>query len=344
MRCFRPCDAVASRLAGSGADRQPRHQSRCCQLRRFHRCLQAACERANLWVRALQLLRRGAGLEIDAVACNAAATACERAGHWPAALELLQASRLLSGSASLSLVACSVAASCWRAASSWAAAVQLLQEAQVVKVEVNVVVWGAVVSACERSGKWQPALELLTELRQQGLALNAVLCASALDACGKAALWQPALSILSQIRQQQRQQQQQQQQQHRSSGFTWGAASAKDSMLIACSSSVSACERSSQWERALALLELARLDGARPNVVLLAAAVSACGRGSGEEVLASKKKSDRGGSSVVARWTLALSLLRGMKEALLKPNEVIYAAAVSACEKGERWEASLVHQ
>ncbi|CAE7588845.1 unnamed protein product [Symbiodinium natans] len=50
--------------------------------------------------------------------------------------------------------------------------------------------------------------------------------------------------------------------------------------VIACTSVISACGKSPQWEMALEVLEMLRMQpGIQPNVVCFSAAISACAKG-----------------------------------------------------------------
>jgi pentatricopeptide repeat protein len=94
-----------------------------------------------------------------------------------------------------------------------------------------------------------------------------------------------------------------------------------ESDVITYSSIISACEKSSQWERALELLSEMRERGIEPNVITYSAAISACEKGS--------------------KWERALELLSEMRQRGLEPNAISFNAAITACEKGAQWERAL---
>ncbi|CAJ1351296.1 unnamed protein product, partial [Effrenium voratum] len=85
---------------------------------------------------------------------------------------------------------------------------------------------------------------------------------------------------------------------------------------ITCSAAVSACEKASEWQRALQVLR-ANLDVA--NVVTYSAAISACEK--------------------AAEWRTALALLEEAERGSFT-NVVTYSAAVSACEKAQ-WSVAV---
>ncbi|CAK0898219.1 unnamed protein product [Prorocentrum cordatum] len=125
------------------------------------------------------------------------------------------------------------------------------------------------------------------------------------------------------------------------------------------SASVSACAKSEQWQRTLALLGEAREAKLEPNAVLVLynAGISACEKG-GQWQLAMSLLSEMmsnvklepnvisysaGVSSCEKgkEWQQALSLLSGMQEANVEPNGISCNAGISACEKGEQWQQAL---
>ncbi|CAK0854343.1 unnamed protein product [Prorocentrum cordatum] len=85
---------------------------------------------------------------------------------------------------------------------------------------------------------------------------------------------------------------------------------------------ISACERSEQWQRTLALLSEMCEAKMEPNVISYGGGISAC------------VKSEQ--------WQRALALLSEMREAKLEPDAILcYNAGVRACEKSEQWQRVL---
>ena len=130
--------------------------------------------------------------------------------------------------------------------------------------------------------------------------------------------------------------------------------------VISFSAIISACEKGSQWQQALALSlpqtwlhffffafwgfplfsthrakQIICLLGSwfqprfdampeatvQPNVVSFGAAISACEKG--------------------GQWQLALSLFRAIPEATMQEKAVCCSAAISACEKGKQWQQAV---
>ena len=79
--------------------------------------------------------------------------------------------------------------------SSWASALALLHDLQELKLLVNEVIYGAAISACEKSpGRWPEALELLRQARGAAK-VHKVAFSAAISACEKGAQWLRALEI-----------------------------------------------------------------------------------------------------------------------------------------------------
>ena len=91
--------------------------------------------------------------------------------------------------------------------------------------------------------------------------------------------------------------------------------------VISYSAAISACEKGSQWEKALGLLQDMTCRGIKPDVISYSAAISACEKGS--------------------QWEKALGLLQDMTCRGIKPDVISYSAAISTCEKGSQWEKAL---
>lgn len=89
--------------------------------------------------------------------------------------------------------------------------------------------------------------------------------------------------------------------------------------LYVCS--ISACERCSQWEVAILLLETFCSQALEGDVSAQNAAISACGK--------------------AAQWQHALEILWKIPETCLQINQISLNASISACEKSAMWERAL---
>ncbi|CAE7630705.1 PTAC2 [Symbiodinium sp. CCMP2456] len=136
----------------------------------------------------LLLLMAEERISPDVTVCSTAATSWERASSWEAALDLLASVELRD----LDTVAAGTLASTLAKGACWSQALVL-----VAATNANVVVMGAVVSACERAHRWTAALELLERMFQQGPWPDTVVLDSVLRACGRGLAWEAVLSLFA---------------------------------------------------------------------------------------------------------------------------------------------------
>ncbi|CAE8618006.1 unnamed protein product [Polarella glacialis] len=153
--------------------------------------------------------------------------------------------------------------------------------------------------------QWEYALDLLRAMRRLGLQLTLMACTSAVTSLSCIS-WQRALAVFHEI---------------------------PRPNTVAYNAALSAAERGSQWEQAMALLQdllflkmkqpagtesLRRLG---PDQISFSAAISACGAAS--------------------RWQQSIALLRSLPMHGLKADVVAYNAAISAAALSESEEAFL---
>ncbi|OLP89276.1 Major surface-labeled trophozoite antigen 417 [Symbiodinium microadriaticum] len=124
----------------------------------------------------------------DMTVCSTVATSWERASSWEAALDLLASIELRD----LDTVAAGTLASALAKGASWSQALVLVDA-----TNANVLVMGAVVSACERAHRWTAALELMERMFQQGPWPDTVVLDSVLRACGRGLAWEAVLSLFA---------------------------------------------------------------------------------------------------------------------------------------------------
>jgi len=91
--------------------------------------------------------------------------------------------------------------------------------------------------------------------------------------------------------------------------------------VVSYNSAISACEKGTQCQIALALLQEMVHQSLLLHVVSFNAAMSACGES--------------------GQWMEALTLLEGMPAMQVKPSVISYSTAASACEKQGRWQQAL---
>ncbi|CAE8638507.1 unnamed protein product [Polarella glacialis] len=185
------------------------------------------------WAAALQLMEQldAAGLDADVWCCNSAISACSKGRAWAAAVALLLDLRHRGLKADMVSFSGVVEANGVVGAEQWLRAVQLLVELPAARLQPDMAVCMAGISACGPEQQWSAVLRLLAEirslsleptsstyqvavraasqqamvllanLRHQGLELQAVLCSTAVRACGEAGSWRQALHLLGLARQ-----------------------------------------------------------------------------------------------------------------------------------------------
>ncbi|CAE8646079.1 unnamed protein product, partial [Polarella glacialis] len=199
--------------------------------------LKALC-RQQRWVEALACLR-------EAGVFSSAPPAILGLGSGGAA-----ALRLWRGA---SAVAVTTAVSACGRARRWDLALSLVREMQQSSLQLDVFVFGAATSSCERGQQWQRALRLLMrDLRRAGLVASEICCNALLSACGKGLQWRLTLSLLE----------------DRSCEGPLG--------LVSVSAAIDACEKGQEWPRALALLWQLPMVRLAPDLIACNSAVSAC--------------------------------------------------------------------
>ncbi|OLQ06453.1 Pentatricopeptide repeat-containing protein, mitochondrial [Symbiodinium microadriaticum] len=241
----------------------------------------------------------------------------------------------------------------------------------------KVVAFGASISVCEKASQWQAAVQLLKDM-DCGMTPSAIACLmgaklhgsdpsvkSQTEWEGNAAIaacfdqWPVALSLL-----------------HRAPltdagsfaavitslgrGTQWTQAlSLLDEMeerelqpdILAFSSTISACEKGAQWETALILLGSMAQKKVPPNVFSYASAVSACEKCQKwleeQMLLETVEPNDMTLSAIMVAvseqglWEYCLGILQSYRSSVQCPNTAAFNAAISACEKGKRWQMAL---
>ncbi|CAJ1410685.1 unnamed protein product, partial [Effrenium voratum] len=180
----------------------------------------------------------------NSAAFSAAISSCERAARWIEALAVLRrmgpTDRLPAHNAAIS--AC-------EKAGLWEVAIDLLNQLWTQQLTPSGVSYNAAISACQREGHWQAALRLLFERRCVAEVDEAAL-GGVVSTASKAVLWELCLALV----------------------LMPEVVAARPSLVDASciSAALLACQRCSQWSRALEIFE-ARHHLPEPADVLFAA-------------------------------------------------------------------------
>ncbi|CAE8714170.1 unnamed protein product [Polarella glacialis] len=317
----------------------------------------------------LQTLVGTPGLRPTCVTFAGLASTCQRNAQWQHALALLPAMR--QDAVEPDLVALSSVMSSCERAGRWLQAVQLLGSAVQASCELDIVFLNAGLSACGRAVRWAEALDVLRwGMDQQALRPNPITCGSIVGACSRAGEGSRAWDLLRKLSMMPGLRAGVTAYNAAQMGKSWAwscrllESMSSDGVLpdiISLGSGIAACDADGgAWQVALWLLferwTFAKV-GLRPNVNVLAAAGSACGRAAQWEaalgLLLGKLRSlglQADAFSVAAavaaceqgeQWQGALQLLREQRQGLLEPGLVACNSALTACERGLRWEVAL---
>ncbi|CAJ1432772.1 unnamed protein product [Effrenium voratum] len=251
----------------------------------------SACEKASEW-RAVLSLAAESAVCADARATGAALLSLARAARWRQALDLLRESPV-------DLLGYIAAMNACTRASRWRYALELLQDARSAGHSPDIKTYTTAAVAARR-GTWPLAFEVLAEALAEGLQVDTAFFNSLLGVCldaeGTPGAWVAALQLLAEM------------------GKMQCPADA-----VSFATCARTCERTLQWEQALALFEVARAG--QTSISGLLNAVS-------------------GASGRAGRWEDAMSWLQVACEQRLD-NVVTYNTAANACVKAARWSKAL---
>eukprot|EP00416_Gambierdiscus_australes_P019211 CAMPEP_0171083244 /NCGR_PEP_ID=MMETSP0766_2-20121228/17598_1 /TAXON_ID=439317 /ORGANISM="Gambierdiscus australes, Strain CAWD 149" /LENGTH=118 /DNA_ID=CAMNT_0011540667 /DNA_START=522 /DNA_END=878 /DNA_ORIENTATION=+ len=81
----------------------------------------------------------------------------------------------------------------------WTHAAQLLARLRSGRMLPNVVMYGAAISACERSAAWEGAVSLLFDMHFSKVDVNVVSASAAISACEKGEQWSLASVLFNEV-------------------------------------------------------------------------------------------------------------------------------------------------
>eukprot|EP00913_Durusdinium_trenchii_P002922 g2709.t1 len=221
--------------------------------------------RLALWAFAEIQLNR---LQPTQISFNTAISACSRCGEWQSALVLFDILSQLEGQHQIGVdaLACNAVLSALEKHGLWKMGLDFLKKMQSQhKVQPDVITYNTLISSCGRRGNWQEALALLAALTHE-LQADEISFSAAISACGHGLHWLQSLQLLGQMERED------------VAGVASGACAGRSvTGITAFGAAITACEELGLWEQSLLLL--ARAQAARAvNVVVLNAAISACGK------------------------------------------------------------------
>ncbi|CAL1153737.1 unnamed protein product [Cladocopium goreaui] len=136
-----------------------------------------------------------------APAFTAAIASCGVAREWELAIDMLHA--MARAQHQPDLLAFNAVLTVCRRAQKSKLALKLMEALRQQQLQPDVMTYSACVSACEEVARWMRAVTFLTEMRRDSVAPNVVTFSSAISACAKARLWDRALSVMAEMRESQ---------------------------------------------------------------------------------------------------------------------------------------------
>ncbi|CAL1152244.1 unnamed protein product [Cladocopium goreaui] len=116
------------------------------------------------------------------------------------------------------------------------------------RVNPDIIVYNAAISACEKGGQWQQALNLFRAMPKAKAIPDSISYNAAISACEKGSQWQQALNLFEAVL--------------RAKGTP---------TVISHNAAISACHRGHQWQQALLLFEAMPRSTVKPNRVTFCA-------------------------------------------------------------------------
>eukprot|EP00434_Breviolum_minutum_P038672 symbB.v1.2.034310.t2/scaffold4407.1/size40053/1 len=183
------------------------------------------------------------------------------------------------------------------------------------EVQVDIITYASVITACEKIGQWQLALSALSEHKQRQLQTDLITYNSAISACEKGSQWEHALDLLRQVE-----------------------ISLKPD-VITCSAAISACEKSDEWQRAIQLLTDMNIKRLQVNVITYSAVILACDKtAEWRQALQLLSEAVIRACGQAAVWQQSLQMLFELTTSNLEADLINYNSSISACGKAEEWQ------
>ena len=187
-------------------------------------------------------------LERSTVTYSSVISACERAGEWTVTRFIFFWQTNLSPN----VVCCpTLELDVWPKV-----ALGLLEDMQQTEVALDIIVFSAAISACEKAGQWTTAFDLFHQMQRQIVQVDAISVSAVISACEKAAQWEAAIDFLH----------------HSLTSLRLPSNS------VSFAAAISACEKAGEWTAACALLKSLQTSGVDMDAFPFSATISACSR------------------------------------------------------------------
>ena len=135
-------------------------------------------------------------------------------------------------------------------------ALGLLEDMQQTEVALDIIVFSAAISACEKAGQWTTAFDLFHHMQRQIVQVDAISVSAVISACEKAAQWEAAIDFLH----------------HSLTSLRLPSNS------VSFAAAISACEKAGEWTAACALLKSLQTSGVDMDAFPFSATISASSR------------------------------------------------------------------
>ncbi len=307
--------------------------------------LLAACEAAGQWLQVLEQAQamKNEGFDLDVRALSSCLHACQQLGRAEQALQLLEQMEALPATDTQvpDAVAYRLALSACARGGKLAEGLRLLEklETHFPHEEANVVAYTAAIAGCESEGQWKVAFRLVDRMRKRGVQPNEMTFVAVLAACATACARQAS------------------------------TLASKTSTDVSAPKDITSSE---PYQQAMKLLRVLKKDTTvvNPNIHVYNVALRVCAEAcdlKGAFALYNELIEDRDSSANIPEGTVTLApnivtfgtlmtacervgsmegvtqVFRWMQDLSgppIKPNEIVYGAALSACRRAQNDERS----
>ncbi|CAJ1420312.1 unnamed protein product [Effrenium voratum] len=216
--------------------------------------------------------------------------------------------------------------------SLWAKAVQITSQLVNFKIQADVILLGALTTACARASEWTKSLHCLEWVQDLGLEVGIFTVNAAANSCVGAANWMMALEILD-VAERQLELNTVSCNIILSASGASGRLDLRNSMishmetlqlspsLVTFNTLIDLCEAALDWTAALHFLGLLRGAELEPDIISHNSAMSACQK--------------------TSEWQMSLALFQDLQQQGLRSDGTTFGTITSSCAKAQRWPRAL---